>query len=165
MSTVSFLVTKRRYTAAAVALTVALFALSACASSNTSAKSGNTGSSSKSPTATTAQAAPTKTKPSDVPQITLAFCQGLVSLADVNNVMKPAAPATQIVPDNARPGGSCSYTSGSASGLDFTLFFQPFPQGTSLAAIAQQGLQQLASKNGLPPGLTATVTPLSGIGD
>lgn len=65
---------------------------------------------------------------------------------------------------NARPGGSCSYTPGSG-GLDFTLYFQPFPQGTSLSAIAQQGLQQLASKNGLPPGLTATVTPLSGIGD
>lgn len=65
---------------------------------------------------------------------------------------------------NARPGGSCSYPPGSG-GLDFTLYFQPFPQGTSLSAIAQQGLQQLASKNGLPPGLTATVTPLSGIGD
>ncbi|MGH2486453.1 MAG: hypothetical protein ACRDHE_10615, partial [Ktedonobacterales bacterium] len=35
----------------------------------------------------------------------------------------------------------------------------------SLAAIAQRGLQQAASKNGLPPGVTATVTPVSGIGD
>lgn len=154
----------RRLAPAALALTAALLVLSACASGNTSAKTGNTSGNNTSSTETSAQASPTKTKPSDVPQITLAYCQSLVSLDDVNNVMKPASPATTIVPDNARPGGSCSYTPGS-SGLDFTLYFQPFPQGTSLSSIAQQGLQQLASKNGLPPGLTATVTPLTGIGD
>ena len=156
----------RRLAPAALALTAALLVLSGCASGNTTAKSGNTGNGAASPTATTAQATPTKTKPSAVPQITLAYCQSLVSLADVNNVMKPASPATTITPDNARPGGSCSYISGTdPSGLDFTLFFQPFPQGTSLSAIAQQGLQQAAAKKGLPPGITATITPLSGIGD
>lgn len=163
-SQVSLQTPTRRYAAAALALTAALFVLSACASSKTSAKTGNTGNNSNSLTATTAQASPTKTKPSEVPQITLAYCQSLVSIADVNNVMKPANPATTIVPDNARPGGSCSYTYGS-SGLDFTLFFQPYQTTMSLAQIAQQGLQQAASKNGLPPGITATITPLSGIGD
>jgi hypothetical protein len=49
--------------------------------------------------------------------------------------------------------------------LDFTLFFQPFPAGTSLNTIAQQVLQQAAAKNGLPPGVSATITPLTGIGD
>ncbi|HKV82927.1 MAG TPA: hypothetical protein VJN88_00120 [Ktedonobacterales bacterium] len=157
----------RRLAPAALTLVGALVILAGCASGNSTAKTGNTTGKTggtTSPTATTASAAPTATPLSAVPQITLAYCQGLVSLSDVNNVMKPSSPASNIVPDNARPGGSCSYTSG-AGGLDFTLYFQPFPVGTSLNAIAQQAWQQAATNNKLPAGVNITITPLSGIGD
>ncbi len=114
------------------------------------------------------QRRPTATKAplSAVPQITLAFCQGLVSLSDANNIMHPASPITSIVPDNARPGGSCSYTSSShQAGIPLSLYFQPFPAGTSLNAIAQQAVAQAEAKNGIPPGLSFNITPVSGIGD
>ena len=153
----------RRLAPAGLALTAALLVLSACASNSTKTST-STNNNSTSPTATTAPSAPTATPLSSVPQITLQYCQGLVSIDDVNNVMKPASPATQIVPDNARPGGSCSYT-GAGNSLDFTLYFQPFPQGASLNAIAQQAWADARAKNNIPSTVTVTITPVPGIGD
>ncbi|HEV2405067.1 MAG TPA: hypothetical protein VGR88_06425 [Ktedonobacterales bacterium] len=157
----------RWFAPAALALLGTLVILAGCASGNTTAKTGNTTNKTggtTSPTATTAPTAPTATPLSSVPQITAAYCQGLVSISDVNNVMKPASAATTIVPDNARPGGSCSYTA-SAGALDFTLYFQPIPAGTSLNAIAQQAWADAKAKNNIPSSVTVTITPVSGVGD
>ena len=149
-------------------LCAALLVLAACApSGNTTSNTGNhNGTATTAATSTTAPTATTKPKPTAVPQITLAFCQGLVSLSDANNIMKPAHAATTIVPDNARPGGSCTYSSGSQlAGIPLTLGFQPFPAGTSLNAIVQQAIAQAEAKGTIPPGTTFSTAPVSGVGD
>lgn len=149
---------------AACVLAAAFVLLPACtAGGSTTSGNGNSGNGSPSATATTAPA-PTATPLSAVPQITLAFCQGLVSLSDANTLMKPATPATSIVPDNARPGGSCSYIY-AQGGIDLTLFFQPFPVGMSLNTIAQQSIAEAEAKGTIPPGTQYSITPVSGVGD
>lgn len=155
-------VRSRRFAPAVLALAMALVVLSSCATNGSTAT--NSGTPSATSAAPTKAPAATSTPLSSVPQVTMAFCQGLVSLADANTIMQPSAPATAIVPDNARPGGSCSYVNGQTH-LVLTIFFQPFPQGTSLNSLAQQAVQQAEAKNGIPGGANVTLTPVSGIGD
>jgi hypothetical protein len=146
----------------AALLCATLIVLSACASSgSTTTNTGNNGT--PSATATTAPTATTKPKPTSVPAVTVAYCQGLVSLADANNFMKPAAPATAITALNVAPVASCNYASASApSRYVLVVIFLPFPQGTSVSAITQQLLTRAAQAEAH---WSITTTPVSGIGD
>jgi hypothetical protein len=134
---------------AALALVAALAILSACSSS--------TANTSGTPTAT-ATIAPTPTpkpKPTSVPTTSVAYCQGLLSLAEVNSIMKPPTPATNILFENDTSGGlnACSWATGQTIAV-LAVFFVPFPSGASLNSIAQR----LAKAS-------ITTTPVSGVGD
>ncbi len=149
----------RTYALGAIALMVALAALSACATSPT-------GQTSATPPAT-ATIAPTATatprpKPTSVPTTSVAFCQGLLSVAEVNSVMQPPAPATTILfeNDSSNQLNACSWTPGQNIAV-LAVYFVPFPAGTSLTVVAQQ----LLTKSNAPAGGTPATTPVSGVGD
>jgi hypothetical protein len=141
----------------------ALAILSACAfggSTSTNTNTGQTGTSTA--TAITPPTPTPKPKPTSVPTTSLAYCQGLLSLAEVNSIMKPAAPATNIIFENDTSNhlSACSWTQGQIIAV-FAVFFLPFPTGTSLNAAAQQEL----AKAHIPPGASIATTPVSGVGD
>jgi hypothetical protein len=142
---------------ALVAPVAALAVLSSCAASGSTTT--NTGQNSA-PTAV-ATATP-KPKPTSVPTTSVAYCQGLLSLADANSIMNPPAPATSILFENdtANSISACSWVPGQDTAV-LAVFFLPFPQGTSLNAAAQQQL----AKAHVPPGNSLTTTPVSGVGD
>jgi hypothetical protein len=151
----------RRLAPAALALAAALVVLPACTSgSNTTTTTGNNGTTSA--TATTAPTATPKPKPTSVPTTSVAYCQGLLSLADVNSIMNPAAPASNILFENdtANSLSACSWAQGQTIAV-LAAFFLPFPQGTSLNAAAQQML----AKAHAPAGGSFATTPVSGVGD
>jgi hypothetical protein len=153
----------RRWWSAPVAagIVAALAVLSACAvggssTANTSQTSTSTA------TATTQPTATPKPKPTSVPTTSLAYCQGLLSLADVNSIMKPAAPATNILFENDTSNhlSACSWAQGQVIAV-LAVFFLPFPAGTSLESAAQQQL----AKVHVPVGGSIGTTPVSGVGD
>jgi hypothetical protein len=152
---------RRRWSApVAAALVAALAVLSACAAGGSTTT--NTGQTST-PTATvTTPSTPTpKPKPTSVPTTSVAYCQGLLSLADANSAMKPAAPATTIIFYNDTGDGTsaCSWIAGQTTQV-LTVFFVPFPAGTSLNSAAQQVLAKLHVPSG-----GITTTPVNGVGD
>ncbi len=145
----------------AAALVVALTVLSGCAAGGSpTTKTGAKGASSA--TSTIAPSATVKPKPTSIPTTSVVYCQGLLSLADVNSVMKPAAPATSIlfVNDTSNHLSACSWVPGSGVAVLSTWFIQSTP-GVSLKAVAQQ---QLAQKQGSASGSIES-TPVSGVGD
>lgn len=152
----------RRLAPGALALVAALAVLSACATNPT----GPTGQTSGTPPATATTmptATPTpKPKPTSVPTTSNAFCQGLLSLAEANSVMKPPAPATTILfeNDSSNQLNACSWTPGQSIAV-LAVYFAPFPAGTSMTAVAQQ----LLAKAHAPTGGTPATTPVSGVGD
>ena len=152
----------RRWWSAPVAtgLVAALAVLSACAvGGSTTTNTGQT--STPTATATTLPTPTPKPKPTSVPTTSLAYCQGLLSLAEVNSVMKPAAPATNILfyNDTSDHGSECGWTQGQTIAV-FAVEFFPFPAGASLNSFAQK----LAEANAQPGGKIST-TPISGVGD
>jgi hypothetical protein len=92
----------------------------------------------------------------------MAYCQGLLSLTEVNSIMQPPAAATTILFENDTSGGlnACSWTPGQSIAV-LAVFFAPFPAGTSLTAAAQQQL----AKVHVPAGGGLNTTPVSGVGD
>lgn len=122
---------------------IGLFSLAATACSSTP--------SSGSPTATSAA----KPKPTVVPAISVAFCQGLMTVAEANAFMKPAAVASTIRIDTSPIGGSCNYEYAQFQSV-VTVHFLPY-RGGSLSALAGQ----IANT----PGATVTTKPVSGVGD
>jgi hypothetical protein len=139
------------------ALICGSLALAACSLTTT-----NTGGSTGGVTPTAAASATAKPKPTVVPTTSVAYCQGLLSLADANSIMNPPAPATSILFENdtANSISACSWVPGQHTAV-LAVFFLPFPQGTSLNAAAQQQL----AKAHVPPGDSLTTTPVSGVGD
>src|SRR4051794_14367331 len=94
----------RKFTVLVVGLCAAML-VAACAGSSTG--TGNTGT----PAATSAPTvkATAKPKPTAVPHLTLAYCQRLMSLSEMNTIFQPPAPAATIVPTNGDTGGACNY--------------------------------------------------------
>jgi len=145
----------------ATALVAALAVLSACAvGGSTTTNTGQT--STPTATATTLPTPTPKPKPTSVPTTSLAYCQGLLSLAEVNSTMKPAAPATNIIFENDTSNhlSACSWAQGQTIAV-LAVFFLPFPAGTSLKTAAQQQL----AKVHVPVGGSIGTTPVSGVGD
>ncbi len=145
----------------AAALVVALAVLSACAVGG-STTTNTAKSSASSPTSTMTPSATAKPKPTALPTTSVAYCQGLLSLADVNSVMKPAAPATsiQFVNDTSNHLSACSWSPGPTIAVLAVFFIQSTP-GVSLNSIAQQQLAKAHS----PAGGNIETTPVSGVGD
>lgn len=126
----------RRFAILALGLFAVVFA-SACA--GTSTGSGGTGT----PTATSAPATATpKPKLTKVPQITLAYCQQLMTVDEANSLMHPVTPANKIIANNSDSGGSCNYQASAANFPLIIYFFEwkgpvPIPQNDITAALAQ----------------------------
>jgi hypothetical protein len=113
-------------------------------------------------TATAAPTATPKPKPTAVPTTSVAYCQGLLSVAEANSIMRPPSPATNILFENDTSNNlsACSWTPGQSIAV-LAVFFLPFPAGTSLNAAAQEQL----AKAHVPPGVSFSTTSVSGVGD
>lgn len=145
----------RRHTLLALLLGV-LLAMGACAGG------GGGGTTAGSPSATAAPTAPPKPKPTAIPKITIAFCQGIMTVAQANQIMHPPTPATTIRIDApASGGGSCNYE------------YKPFHSVVSVVFPATvidvsnpQAVFAAADKQ-LPQSANATITTtsVSGVGD
>jgi hypothetical protein len=150
--------TLRTYALLAALLCGALAAMSACGAS-TGASTGGT----PSTTSTSLpQATATKTKPTTLPTIDLAFCQHIMSLAEANQIMAPPAPATTIAVAFSGDQGACHYEA-SPSAVILNIFFEawggPIP-------VPQQDIQaELAQVAGDPNVTVNVATPVSGVGD
>jgi hypothetical protein len=132
--------------------------VAACSPGGTSAASGTPVGTS----ATTAQ--PTKPKPTALPQMTIAFCQSILTVSEANQIMKAPHTATAIRID-APPsgGGSCNYEYASYKAIVSMVFVNVIPAGTTFTADAIAAhIQQSASG---VQGAKITTQPVSGVGD
>ena len=151
--------TKRKYFTPMALLCGALI-LAACAASPTGTAGNNTAGGKA--TATTAPTATPKPKPTSVPTTSTTYCQGLLSLTEVNSIMQPPAAATNILFENDTSDGlsACSWAAGQSLAV-LAVFFLPFPTGTSMTAAVQQQM----AKTHIPAGGSVNTTPVSGVGD
>jgi hypothetical protein len=137
-------------------LLVGFLVLTACASGSTSGNGG--------PTATVG--APTATTPpkplSSHPNITVAYCQQLLSLNMANQIIPSSSPATTITQGNPNDAesGACNYVISPSQYL-LIIYFIPYsgPQ-----PITQQDVASLLSKAAGTNMTIATTNPVSGIG-
>ncbi|HEV8190724.1 MAG TPA: hypothetical protein VGP82_04465 [Ktedonobacterales bacterium] len=138
-----------------IGLCAALLVAACAGSSSGSGGTGGNGTSTTQPTATTA-----KPKPTGVPHFTVQYCQQLMSLDEMNNLMKPPASATTIVPTNGDTGGACNYEV-SKTNIPLVIYFfewkgpVPIPEDAITDAIAQLA--------GVPGMTVNTFTEVSGI--
>lgn len=85
----------------AIAAVVCMVALAACGGSPSNGPGGGNGGGSTTPP---------KAKPTALPTITQAFCQSILTVAEANQAMTPATPATTLRLDTPpQGGGSCNY--------------------------------------------------------
>lgn len=149
-----------RLAPAAIALAAVLLVLPACGAGGGSTIASTNGT--PPATATTAPTATPKPKPTSVPTTSVAYCGGLLSLAETNSIMRPPAPATTILFENDTSDNlsACSWTPGQNIAV-LAVFFLPFPAGTSLNAAAQQML----AKAKAPSDISFNTTSVSGVGD
>ena len=150
----------QRHMALTLMVCVAL-AVAACGGSAT-AGSPNSGGGGASGGATAAPTATPKPKPTAVPKITVAFCQGIMTVAQANQIMNPPTSATTIRVDApASGGGSCNYE------------YKPFHSVVSIvfgptvidASNPQAVLAALDKQIPQSANATFTTTPVSGVGD
>lgn len=128
--------------------------VAACGSTGSGGNGGSSGSGSSSAVAT----ATPKPKPTAMPKITLAFCKRILTLAEANQIMHPATPATNIRMDSPTSGGgSCNYEYASFRAVVTVAFFTVVQPSTSLADLASKAAGQTGGK--------VTMTPVSGVGD
>jgi hypothetical protein len=144
-----------KLTVLVVGLCAALL-VTACGGTSTGA--GNTGGSgtpsANQPTATA------RPKPTAVPHFTVEYCKQLMSLDEMNNLLKPPAPAITIVPTNGPGGGACNYEVSKANIPLIIYFFEwkgpdPIPQSDIEAAFSQAAGTDLTIN---------VATPVAGIG-
>lgn len=134
-------------------------AVAACSSGATAGSPTGGGASAA---ATAAPTATPKPKPTAVPKITVAFCQGIMTVAQANQIMHPPTPATTIRVDApASGGGSCNYE------------YKPFHSvvsivfGPTVIDVSNPQAAFAAADKQLPQSANATftTTPVSGVGD
>ena len=135
-------------------------AVAACGGSGATAGSQSGGGASAA--ATTAPTATLKPKPTAIPKITVAFCQGIMTVAQANQIMQPPIPATTIRVDApASGGGSCNYE------------YKPFHSvvsivfGPTVIDISNPQAFFATADKQIPQSANATFTtiPVSGVGD
>ncbi len=111
----------------------------------------------------TATTAPTpKPKPTAIPKITVAFCQGIMTVAQANQIMHPPTPATTIRVDApASGGGSCNYEYKPFHSVVSVVFPTTYINVSNPQAVFAAADKQLPQSSSL----TMTTTPVSGVGD
>lgn len=103
-----------------------------------------------------------KAKPTGVPTITVPFCQGILTVAEANQIMQPATPATNIRIDSSPAGGSCNYEYAQFKSV-VSILFLPYHGPTPVTA---QGFQALVVNLASQGGATITTQAIvSGVGD
>ena len=151
----------KRFRAQALLLLLLCVSLgvSACGSAAASSSTVGGGAAAAPPTAPTATPKP---KPSAVPKITVAFCQGIMTVAQANQIIAPPTPSTTVVADQGDNAGSCNYEPASRI-VNLNISFQdwngpvPVSQSTITAEIAK-----LASAQGVT---ISSYTNVNGVGD
>lgn len=152
---------KRSWTSVSLVLLVCLsLAVAACGSVSAGSGGSSGGGGSSSGPAAQPTATP-KPKPTAIPKITVAFCQGIMTVAQANQFMQPPMPATTIRVDTSVNGGSCNYEYKPYLSV-VTILFVPFTGSAGDAQAFFTGIdkQQLQLNNA-----TTTTTTLPGIGD
>jgi hypothetical protein len=134
--------------------------LAACGANASSAGASTPGGSTTASTSTAATpTTPPKTKPSAIPTTTVALCEGWLSFAEANQIVKPPASITNVVPGNSADASSCQYENASGK-FPLVLTFEAFPAGTQLSTFASEA----AAKN--YAGATVTTShAVNGVGD
>lgn len=105
-----------------------------------------------------------KPKPTALPQMTMAFCQSILTVGEANQIMKSPHTATTIRIDAPSDGGgSCNYEYAPYKGIVSIVFVNVIPDGVALNAdtIAAQAKAQASSVEGAK----ITTQPVSGVGD
>jgi hypothetical protein len=134
-----------------IALLAGTLALAACASGTSTGGTSSDGGAPSAPTATP------KSKPTALPKITLALCQSILTLAEANQIMQPATPATSIRIDAPKSGnGSCNYEYAPYKAVVSVVFVATIPPSA-------QG-QPIAGHIPNMPGIVIN-TAVSGVGD
>jgi hypothetical protein len=133
---------------------MSLLALAACGSTG---GTGNTGGPTGGGGAVAATATP-KPKPTAMPKITMVFCQGILTVAEANEIMNPPTQATAIRIDApSSGGGSCNYEYAPFKAVVSVVFIAVVQPSASLADLAGQAGSQTGGK--------VTFSPVSGVGD
>lgn len=119
------------------------------------------------PTAPSAKATATATvvaKPTSAPQLTRALCQGIMTLAQVNQIVDPSDPAVALVVTTSDPP-TCGYQDAQSLNVFFIVvqtYAGPYPvTATQFSSYAAQ----LASGFTKGGGTITSNTPMSGVGD
>ncbi len=142
-----------------IALLAGTLALAACGATSTGGTSTGGSSSTAAPTATP------KPKPTAPPQVTEAFCQSVMSVADANQIMNPPAPITTIRVQSDSELGVCAYMS-PQSPLAVVKVLINEKTYTGPKPVPASTITQLATELANQPGVTiTTTTPVSGVGD
>ena len=141
-------------------LLVGLLVLTACGGGSSSGNSGPTATAGA-PTAT-AVAKATPSPLASHPNITVAYCQQLLSLSAANQIIPSSSPATTITQGNPNDAesGACNYVI-SPTQILLIIYFIPYsgPQ-----QVTQQDIASLLSQASGTNVTVTTATPVSGIG-
>jgi hypothetical protein len=142
-----------------------MLALAACSTTgNTGGSTGGTPTAATggTPTAATATAKPA---PTGVPDVTQQYCQGLMTVAEANQIMNPPSPITTLDAQSDDEVGVCHYKSAQAQFdvvkilLDRKVYTGPKPVP---ASTINDFVAQLEND---PHATVTTSTPVSGVGD
>jgi hypothetical protein len=151
------MISYRKVALLVVGLCAALF-VAACGSSSPTANQ------TPNPGAKPPQTSVTKPKPTALPQMTMAFCQRILTVDEANQIMKSPHTATTIRID-APPdgGGSCNYEYAPYKGIVSIVFVNVIPDGVtlnadSIAAQVRAGASQVK-------GAKITTQQVSNVGD
>ena len=145
-----------------IALLAGALSLAACAGSGGSSTGGTSSGGTSSAAAPTATPKP---KPSSAPQVTQAFCESVMSVADANQIMHPPAPITAIHAQSNDALGVCAYTSPQSPLPVVKVVIEQKPY-TGPTPVPTSTILQLASEAANAPNITVTkLTPVSGVGD
>lgn len=90
-----------------LAVILAALSLAACGAVSTGQTTGGTPPTTAAATATETVA---KAKPTGVPNVTQAYCQSLMSLAEANQIMQPSNPYVEITVTHVDTGAVCTYS-------------------------------------------------------
>lgn len=135
---------------ARIALLAGTLVLAACGASTGGISTGGT--STAAPTATS------KAKPTALAKITPAFCHGILTLAEANQIMQPATPAANVrIESRKSGGGSCNYEYAPYKAVVSVEFLSTIPA-------SEQGQPLSGHIPSNTPGIVIN-TPVSGVGD
>ncbi len=144
---------------------VLLLFTAACSSAATTGNGSSTGANgSKSAAATSTPqptAKPTKPPLTAIPTTTAAYCEGLLSFAEANQMISPVSAIVGVDPANSQNLSTCQFVD-AAQQAPLVLGFENFPAGAQIGPVAQEA----TAKAFHYPNVTVEVShAVSGVGD